>query len=104
VPTPFAGGHDRTRIGSDSRCTGERIAMEEDREQIQRWLDALYRREATTTQLDAVIMAQSFDLPPDAIDVIAGLPPGRYTRQELCDQLNSAIVGRGLSERLGTHD
>lgn len=78
--------------------------MEEDREQIQRWLDALYRREASATQLDAVIMAQSFDLPADAMDVITALPPGRYTRRELCDQLNSAIVARGLSEQLGTHD
>jgi len=84
--------------------TGERIAMEEDREQIQRWLDALYRRETTATQLDAVIMAQTFDLPPDAMDVVNGLPPGRYTRQGLCDQLNSAIVGRGPSGQLGTHD
>ncbi|MCK8115549.1 hypothetical protein [Anaerosoma tenue] len=78
--------------------------MEEDREQIQRWLDALYRTETTATQLDAVIMAQTFDLPSDAMDVVNGLPPGRYTRQALCDQLNSAIVGRGLSRQLGTHD
>jgi len=84
--------------------TGERIEMEEDREQIQRWLDALSRRETTTTQLDAVVMAQTFDLPPDAMDVVTGLPPGRYTRQALCDQLNSAIVGRGLSRQFGTHE
>jgi hypothetical protein len=49
-------------------------------------------------------MAQTFDLPPDAMDVVTGLPPGRYTRQGLCDQLNSAIVGRGLSGQLGTHE
>ena len=49
--------------------------------------------------------AQSFfDLPAEAMDVVNGLPPGRYTRLRLCDQLNSAIVGRGLSASLGTHD
>jgi len=78
--------------------------MEEDREQIARWLDALYAGTATITQLDAIIRAETFDLPADAMDVVNGLPPGRYTRTRLCDQLNSAIVGRGLSASLGTHD
>lgn len=78
--------------------------MEEDREQIRRWLDALYADTKTVTQLDAIVRAETFDLPADAMDVVNGLPPGRYTRTRLCDQLNSAIVGRGLSASLGTHD
>lgn len=78
--------------------------MEEDREQIARWLDALYADTKTVTQLDAIVRAETFDLPTDAMDVVNGLPPGRYTRPRLCDQLNSAIVGRGLSASLGTHD
>ena len=78
--------------------------MEEDREQIVRWLDALYADTKTVTQLDAIVRAETFDLPADAMDVVNGLPPGRYTRSRLCDQLNSAIVGRGLSRQLGTHD
>lgn len=78
--------------------------MDDTPEQIRRWLDALFRTAAVVTQLDAVVRAETFDLPSDAMDVIAGLPPGRYTRQRLCDQLNSAIVGRGLSAALGTHE
>lgn len=78
--------------------------MEDDREQIRRWLDSLYRDERVVSQLDAIVRAQTFDLPIDAMDVVEGLPPGRYTRSRLCDQLNSAIVGRGLSRQLGTHD
>ena len=78
--------------------------MEDDREQIGRWLDALYREQRVVSQLDAILRAQTFDLPSDAMDVVEGLPPGRYTRARLCDQLNSAIVGRGLSRQLGTHD
>jgi hypothetical protein len=78
--------------------------MEEDHEQITRWLDALYAGTSTVTQLDAIVRAETFDLPVDAMDVVNGLPPGRYTRARLCDQLNSAIVGRGLSASLGTHD
>jgi hypothetical protein len=78
--------------------------VEEDREQIKRWLDALFRTARTTTRLDAVLTAETFDLPTAAIEIVEGLPPGRYTRARLCDQLNSAIVARGLSRDLGTHD
>lgn len=78
--------------------------MEDDREQIGRWLDALYRDRRVATQLDAIGLAQVFDLPADVMDIVLGIPSGRYTRQRLCDQLNSAIVGRGLSRRYGTHD
>ena len=78
--------------------------MDDTPEQIRRWLDATFRDTPVVTQLDAVIRAETFDLPADAMEVVTGLPPGRYTRQRLCDQLNSAIVGRGLSRTLGTHD
>lgn len=78
--------------------------MEDDREQVRRWLDALYRDEQIVTQLDAVIRAETFDLPSNMMDIVSTLPPGRYTRGKLADQLNSAIVGRGLSRQFGTHD
>ncbi|MBN2848429.1 MAG: hypothetical protein JXP72_08290 [Coriobacteriia bacterium] len=78
--------------------------MDDTPEQIRRWLDALYRHDAVVNQLDAIVRAETFDLHAEAMDVISGLPPGRYTRARLCDQLNSAIVGRGLSGTLGTHE
>lgn len=78
--------------------------MEEDREQIQRWLDALYRDRRVATQLDAIGLAQVFDLPGPVMEIVLGLPSARYPRGKFCDQLNSAIVGRGLSRQLGTHD
>lgn len=78
--------------------------MEDDREQIRRWLDALYRSRKIVTQLDAIVLAETFDLPADVREIVETLPPGHYTRGRLADQLNSAIVGRGLSRQLGTHD
>ena len=78
--------------------------MEDDREQIRRWLDALYRDATVITQLDAVVRAETFDLPSEMLEIVRTLPPGRYSRARLADQLNSAIVGRGLSRRYGTHD
>jgi len=78
--------------------------MEDDREQIRRWLDALYRDATVITQLDAVVRAETFDLPSEMLEIVRTLPPGRHSRAGLADQLNSAIVGRGLSRRYGTHD
>ena len=42
------------------------------------------------------------DLPDDLDEIIALLPPGTYTRQRLCDQLNSAIGGHAWGQVYGT--
>jgi hypothetical protein len=78
--------------------------VDDDREQVRRWLDALFRDRPVADQLDAIVRAETFDLPPAMMEIVDGLPPGRYTRASLCDQLNSAIVGRGLSRVFGTHE
>ena len=80
------------------------MAVDEDHEQIRRWLDALFKDTRVVSQLDATVCAEVFDLPAAAMEIVSGLPPGRYTRGRLCDQLNSAIVARGLSRALGTHE
>jgi len=45
-------------------------------------------------RLDIVVAAEAADLPDDLAEIVNLLPPGSYTRQRLCDQLNSAIGGR----------
>lgn len=80
------------------------MMIEDEREQIRRWLDALYRNSGIVTQIDAVVRAEIFDLPSDMMDIVNLLPSGRYSRSRLTDHLNSAITGRGLSRQLGTHD
>ena len=42
-------------------------------------------------RLDIVVAAEAADLPDDLAEIVNLLPPGSYTRQRLCDQLNSAI-------------
>lgn len=44
-------------------------------------------------RLDIVVAAEAADLPDDLAEIVNLLPPGSYTRQRLCDQLNSAIGG-----------
>jgi hypothetical protein len=76
----------------------------DDRELLQRFLDSLYRDTKTVKRLDVLLRAQTYDLPEILIDIVNNLPPVSYTRQRLADQLNSAIIGHGLSRRFGTVD
>lgn len=53
-------------------------------------------------RLDVVIAAEAADLPEDLIRIVSLLPPGDYTRQQLCDQLNSGINGHAWGQVYGT--
>ena len=49
-------------------------------------------------RLDIVVAAEAADL----TEIVCLLPPGNYTRQRLCDQLNSAIGGHAWGQVYGT--
>lgn len=53
-------------------------------------------------RLDVVLAAESGDLPDDLQEIVNLLPPGQFTRQRLCDQLNSAIGGHAWGQVYGT--
>ena len=53
-------------------------------------------------RLDVVVAAESGDLPADLLEIVNLLPPGDYTRQRLCDQLNSSIGGHAWGQVYGT--
>lgn len=53
-------------------------------------------------RLEVVVAAEAADLPDDLVEIINLLPPGAYTRQRLCDQLNSAIGGHAWGQVYGT--
>lgn len=69
---------------------------------MQRLVEALFRDSQTATRLDAVIRAEALDMPDDVRAMVALLPPGRYHRARLCDQLNSAVTAHGYGGILGT--
>ncbi|WP_417757388.1 hypothetical protein, partial [Senegalimassilia anaerobia] len=71
--------------------------------QLQRVVDSVFADGGKfVRRLDVVVTAESFDLPDDLDEIIALLPPGTYTRQRLCDQLNSAIGGHAWGQVYGT--
>ena len=72
---------------------------------LQRIVDALFYDLGyfdTVRRLDVVIAAEAADLPEDLLRITNLLPPGNYTRSQLCDQLNSAINGHAWGQVYGT--
>ena len=53
-------------------------------------------------RLEVVVAAEAADMPCDLMEIINLLPPGSYTRQRLCDQLNSAMGGHPWGQVYGT--
>ena len=70
--------------------------------ELQRLIDALFADEKQVTQLEVVLRAESFDFDEDVLEVVGLLPPGRYTRGRMCDQLNSIITAHGWGMTVGT--
>ena len=72
---------------------------------LQAVVDDLFEDKPRTFEvrrLDVVVAAESGDLPDDLQEIVNLLPPGSYTRERLCDQLNSAIGGHAWGQVYGT--
>lgn len=72
---------------------------------LQKVVDSLYHGKLPTdkvARLDVVLAADAADLPSDLIEIVNLLPPGRFNRRKLCDQLNSAIGGHAWGQVYGT--
>lgn len=72
---------------------------------LQEIVDELYEgkpRDFAVRRLDVVLAAETNDLPDDLIEIVSLLPPGAFTRQRLCDQLNSSIGGHAWGLVYGT--
>lgn len=53
-------------------------------------------------RVDVIVAAETADVPDDLMEIVRLLPPGSYTRQRLCDQMNSAIGGHAWGQVYGT--
>lgn len=73
---------------------------------LQKVVDSLFADAASkdhaVPRLDAVLAAEGADLPEELLEIVRLLPPGSYTRQRLCDQLNSSICGHAWGQVYGT--
>ncbi len=69
---------------------------------MQRVVDHLFKDARSVRRLDVILTAETFDLASDLREIVELLPPGTYTRIQLCDQLNSSIAGHGWGYVYGT--
>ncbi len=69
---------------------------------LQRMIDTLFEESKQVSQMDVLLLAESYDLSDELQEVIELLPPGNYTRLRMCDQLNSIITAHGWGMTLGT--
>jgi len=69
---------------------------------LQRLVDSLFQNRNKVSRLDVLILAETFDLTDDLLEIVNLLPPGPYHRQKLCDQLNSSLSGHGWGLYYGT--
>ncbi len=71
---------------------------------LQDVVDSLFANEKgkTVRRLEVVLAAEASDLPDDLLEIVQLLPPGTYTRQRLCDQINSSIGGHAWGQVYGT--
>lgn len=53
-------------------------------------------------RLDVIIAAESAELTNDLTEIVKLLPPGVFTRQRLCDQINSSLGGHAWGQVYGT--
>lgn len=74
----------------------------EDDSGLQRFVESLFAGQTRVSRLDAIVRAEAYDLDMDLREIVGLLPPGTYTRQRLCNQLNSAIIGHCWTERYRT--
>lgn len=72
--------------------------------ELQQLVDALYQynMSGTVSKVDIAVRAEIDDLCDDLQEVISLIPAGHYTRQRLCDQINSIVSGHGWGYTYGT--
>lgn len=69
---------------------------------LQRLVDGLFAGKHAIDRLDLIVQAEILDLSPDLLEIVNLVPPGRYDRARLCDQINSALAAHGWGTTYGT--
>ncbi len=62
---------------------------------LQEFIESLYSSDDAQARLDIVLQAEAYGLNDDLLEIITLLPPGTYTREKVCSQLNSSLSSHG---------
>ncbi len=78
--------------------------LNEELELLQTLINRAYKQEKYLERLSLVLSCESADIHPELMEIVKLLPPGRYARPRLIDELNSCLAARALSQRFGLLD
>lgn len=62
---------------------------------LQQFVDELFADVEEYERLDVLLQAESYGLNDDLLEIVNLLPPGTYSRDRLCSQLNSSLSSHG---------
>lgn len=62
---------------------------------LQQFVDELFADVEEYERLDVLLQAESYGLNDDLFEIVNLLPPGTYSRDRLCSQLNSSLSSHG---------
>ena len=94
----------RTRTGTTASTAkpGFTVPRGEEFGVLQELVDATFRRSELASNMDLLMQAQTHDVGDDIMEVVELMPPGRYSRDQMCDQMNSIITAHGWGLTYGT--
>lgn len=62
---------------------------------LQEFIDRLFDSREDYTRLEVVLEGEAYGLNGELMEVLNLLPPGLYTRDRLCSQINSSLSSHG---------
>lgn len=62
---------------------------------LQEFIDRLFDGREDYMRLEVVLEGEAYGLNGELMEVLNLLPPGLYTRDRLCSQINSSLSSRG---------
>lgn len=62
---------------------------------LQQFVNELFADVEEYERLDVLLQAESYGLNDDLLEIVNLLPPGTYSRDRLCSQLNSSLSSHG---------
>ena len=62
---------------------------------LQEFIDRLFDGREDYTRLEVVLEGEAYGLNGELMEVLNLLPPGLYTRDRLCSQINSSLSSHG---------
>jgi hypothetical protein len=62
---------------------------------LQEFVDRLFTAREDYMRLEVVLEAEAYGLNRELQEIIELLPPGVYTREKLCSQINSSLSSHG---------